>query len=135
MKKTLIALFMALSMVFMSSCCNNNVAVDGKWNIVSINGEAVTALENTPFIEFDTENGKVHGHTSCNIMNGTFTIKGDKLTFGDMATTMMAGPDMPVETAVLDAVKATASVKKSADEKLQILDKDGNVLMTLAKAE
>lgn len=135
MKKTLIALFMTLSMVFMSSCCNNNVAVDGKWNIVSINGEAVTVLENTPFIEFDTENGKVHGHTSCNIMNGTFTIKGDKLTFGDMATTMMAGPDMPVETAVLDAVKATASVKKSADEKLQILDKDGNVLMTLAKAE
>ncbi len=132
MKKTLSVLFAAASMAMFASCCGN-AELNGKWEIVNINGKEVEAVENDPFIEFNAEEGRVHGHTSCNIMNGSFKQEGKKLTFSDMATTMMAGPDAQLEREVLDAINATASVKKDGDDKLQLLDAEGKVLMILDK--
>ena len=66
-------------------------------------------------------------------MNGSFSQDGKKLTFGNMATTMMAGPDMDLEREVLDAINKASSVKSVAGNKLQISDADGTLLMELQK--
>lgn len=118
--------------VFAISSCGTP-ELEGEWNIVSIDGNTVTAKETAPFIIFDTTEGRVHGNTSCNLMNGSFTQDGKKLSFGNMATTMMAGPDMDLERKVLDAVGRTATVKNGKEGTLLIYDADGKEVMVLQK--
>lgn len=132
MKRIISAAFAALALVFMTSC-GSNLDLNGKWEIVTINGEPVKAIETSPFIEFDADKGEVHGNTSCNLMNGSYTQDGKKLTFGNMATTMMAGPDMDLERQVLDAINKTASIKDINGDKIQVLDANGNIIMELQK--
>lgn len=40
--------------------------LEGKWNVVEVKGEKVQA-ENTPFMEFDMKENKLHGNAGCNI--------------------------------------------------------------------
>lgn len=123
----------AAALVLLFSSCAGNVDLNGKWEIVSVGGETVEATETNPYLEFNTADGKVHGHTGCNLMNGKFTLDGKKLSFSDMATTMMAGPDMDLERSVLDAINSTASVKKASKDMVEVFDADGNQLMELRK--
>lgn len=124
---------LAVSAAVLLTSCAGSVDLGGKWGIVSLDGETVKATETEPFLEFNTENNEVHGHTGCNIMNGTYSLDSKKLTFGNMATTMMAGPDMELERDVLDAINRTASVRKSGSDRLQVFDEEGNLLMELQK--
>ena len=66
-------------------------------------------------------------------MNGSYSQDGKKLSFGNMATTMMAGPDMDLEREVLDAINKTASIKDMAGNKVQVFDANGNLIMELQK--
>ena len=160
MKRFLSGLVLASSLLMMSSCCSQP-EVDGKWNVLKVNGEDVVVTgDKTPFIEFNAEeskvhgytgcnimNGaytqiefnaeesKVHGYTGCNIMNGAYTQNGKELSFGErMATTMMAGPEenMKAERDILDALTKVESVKSSG-ENLQLLDADKNIVIELGK--
>ncbi len=131
MKKFIWTAFAASAMLF--SSCAGQSDLNGKWEIVTLGGEKVEATETNPYLEFNPAEGKVHGHTGCNLMNGTFSQDGKKLSFGNMATTMMAGPDMALESSVLDAINRTASVKKASDGKLELLDANGNPLMEIQK--
>lgn len=133
MRKTVLMILSAVVTVLVAAGCCGKTDLEGKWNITVLNGEVVAAVETDPFIEFDTESGKIHGHTGCNIMNGSFTVDGRKLTFDNVATTMMAGPDMELENGVLDAINATAGVKALDASKVQLIDAEGNVLMELER--
>lgn len=123
---------------FLSSCCGQP-DINGAWTVTSVAGEQIalpdSLAEATPYIEFNAENGRVHGYTGCNIMNGTYTLDGSDLSLGQMATTMMAGPQelMELESKVLDAVNGAASVQQTDDDSLQILDGEGNVTMVLVR--
>ena len=134
MKKLFNVCMAAVSALILASCCGQP-EVSGKWNILKVNGEDIVVVgDKTPFMEFNTEDSRVHGFTGCNIMNGAYTIDGKSLTFGNMATTMMAGPEenMKAESAVLGAMQNVSSVK--ADEgRLLLLDADRNVVMELGK--
>lgn len=118
------------------AACSTPVDLNGAWNIVEVNGEQITAVEETPFIEFDTENQRVHGNTGVNIMNGSYTLDGEKLSLGKMATTMMAGPmeAMETERTILQTIEKSAKIKASGED-LQILDADGTVIMLLKKKQ
>lgn len=135
MKRFLSGLVLASSLLMMSSCCSQP-EVDGKWNVLKVNGEDVVVTgDKKPFIEFNTEESKVHGYTGCNIMNGAYTQNGKELSFGErMATTMMAGPEenMKAEREILDALTKVESVKTSG-ENLQLLDADKNIVIELGK--
>ena len=67
-------------------------------------------------------------------MNGAYTMDGNKLTFGNMATTMMAGPEqnMKTEAAVLESLRNVNKVKGNS-ESLKFLDSEGKVVMELGK--
>lgn len=135
MNKVVKILSIALAGIGLAAC-STPVDLNGAWNIVEVNGEQITAVEETPFIEFDTENQRVHGNTGVNIMNGSYTLDGEKLSLGRMATTMMAGPmeAMETERTILQTIEKSAKIKASGED-LQILDADGTVIMLLKKKQ
>ena len=125
---------LATSILMLASCCSQP-DLSGKWNILKVNGEDITVIgEEKPFVEFNTEESRVHGFTGCNIMNGAYTLEGKDFTFGNMATTMMAGPEenMKAERNVLEAMGKVATVKADG-EKLLLLDENKDVVMELGK--
>ena len=128
---------MAVSMVACSGSKVNVKQLDGKWNIVEVKGEAITAEENGPFMEFDMEAKKLHGNAGCNIFN-TSVVLNDKdeaaLKINQAAATMRACPNMDLETKIFQTMEAVRSVKsgKSANE-LLLVDENGNTLFVLNK--
>lgn len=138
MKKIFSAISAAAAVFAIQSCCSQP-DLNGRWAVISVAGEEVvlpdSLSEAAPFIEFNAAESRVHGNTGCNIMNGSYTLDGKKLKFGQMATTMMAGPQelMELESKVLNAVNSAASFKSAPDGTLQILDAEGNAVMDLRK--
>ena len=108
----------------------------GEWIISAVNGEAVKKMEKTPFLAFNIEEKRVHGNAGCNIINGGFSQEegnAASLKFSQMISTMMACPDMDVETQVLKALNEVASFEKNEDGSVSLLDGNGKVLLTLVK--
>jgi len=72
-----------------------------KWVLQSIGGEAISVAENqpTPFIQFvpQGEANIASGNAGCNSFNGTYEIGSGELSFGNLASTMMACPQMELE--------------------------------------
>jgi heat shock protein HslJ len=61
------------------------------WRLVTLVGhppEAVAALKRGITIRFEA--GRVTGFSGCNAFNGPYTVDQNRLTFGDLAGTMMA---------------------------------------------
>lgn len=133
MKKIILTLCAVLGVCALSSCCGQQ-DLSGEWTVETIAGNAVSGVEEMPFISFDTEKGRVHGNTGVNIINSTYTMNGKSLKFGLGATTMMAGPEeaMAVEQAFLKAFGEVASAKVKEDS-LELSDSEGNVVMTLIR--
>ncbi len=136
MKKIISMAATAAAMTALS--CAQTPDLSGEWKVVTINGVEIEAPETedevAPFINFDAESGRIHGNTGVNLVNGTYELSGNDLTFGTLATTMMAGPEPKAQTEqeFLAAVNEVKSAKVKAGV-LTLYDADGNVLMTLAK--
>lgn len=133
MKK--IASFIAAAAVaFSLASCASEQSLEGHWNFKSLNGEEVVTSEKTPFLEFNEAESTVHGCLGVNIVNGAYKFEEGKISFGNMAMTMMAGlpEDMEVESSLNEALKLAAGAKVSGNT-LSITDADGAVIMTLEK--
>ena len=85
----------------------------------------------------DMAEKKVHGNSGCNIFNTSITLDDNDIsaiTIAPGATTMMACPNMDLETSILNAMGEVVSVKAGKDENEMILvDNAGNVLLVLSK--
>ena len=109
---------------FLAGCCrvakntteaptgaHTRSAIEGPvWRLESLPGTDAKALAsaqrgvNVRFAE-----GRVDGFSGCNQLMGSYTIDGDKLTFGPLAGSMMACPEpaMALETSVRKALAGT----------------------------
>lgn len=130
-----------LSQVFISLCamlaavsCGNKLQLDGQWTIKTVEGEAIETTEQAPNLVFNEAEGTVHGFLGVNLLNGNYTLKGDKLSFEYLGSTMMSGlpQDMDVEAKLLNAINAAAVAGMQADE-LVIYDAEGKELLTLVR--
>ena len=67
-------------------------------------------------LSFDPANNTVHGQI-VNMYNGPYTIDGNKITFGNIATTMMMGPAdaMAVEQEYLEFMRGTTTYELGAE--------------------
>lgn len=68
-----------------------------KWILTELMGKEFTAGEGgkEAFLYFDRELGRISGNNSCNNIMGSYDLKeGNRVSFGMMASTMMACPDM-----------------------------------------
>lgn len=114
-------------------------ALKGKWNITQVYGEPIENIEKTekkPFLQFDLDKKAVHGNAGCNIVNGGFTQKDNQaasLSFGQMISTMMAGPGMDLERKVLEAINNVKSFMVKDTNTVILLDENGEEALTLTK--
>lgn len=112
--------------------------INGKWNITKVEGAAVEVADKTPFISFNVAENAVHGNGGCNIINGSFSQEEgnpSSLKFGQMISTMMAGPGMETERKVLSAMNKVASFVVNEDGTLSLMDVADNEVLLLVKSE
>lgn len=136
MKKTMITALMTSAILGSCSTGNKyNTALQenlpGRWNIVEVDGQSTKGTENQPFINF-TDSGTVNGNMSINLFFGTYTLKGDSISFGNMGMTQMAGINMDVEFAVRTAMEKCATLDMQ-DSIINAKDMDGNIVMKLKR--
>ena len=131
MKKILFALLILASLVFLSGCASSG----GKggeltgiyWQLTSLNDAA--PIEGTG-LSARFLDGRVSGSAGCNRYNGTYTVNGSQIEFGEaMASTMMACDEavMQQEQAYFKALAEAKSFTATA-EKLTLMDSGGKVL-------
>lgn len=123
--------------------------LDGEWSVVEMladgnNPIAITPSERTPFLGFEVEQAilsgdvskqRVYGSTGCNRLTGNIDaskVEEGKLIFPNLGVTRMACPDNPYETDFLKLLDRATNISLYQD-KLQLKDKDGIVLMTLRR--
>ncbi len=71
------------------------------WVLTELNGQRVAAPnegEKPSYIYFDAANKRVGISGGCNVMGGSYELKdGNRISFGNLISTMMACPDMTNE--------------------------------------
>jgi len=68
-----------------------------KWILTELMGKEFTPGEGETeaFLYFNRENGRISGNNSCNVITGAYELKeGNRIAFGQTASTMMACPNM-----------------------------------------
>lgn len=142
MKKIVVSMFIAGTVLAMTSCSSTEKAlplssINGEWNIVEINGAKVhpDASQTLPFIAFDTNAGRVYGNSGCNRMMGSLKLdtKPGTVDFGALATTKMACPDMVMEKNVLNALEQVKHYKKAGKEKIFLCTSSNRPVIMLEK--
>lgn len=126
-------------MILMTSCqvtrkSLSSSAIEGEWNITKIENSAVQA-QPYPYIGFDTQGKRIYGNSGCNQITGSFDIKGkkSKIELGQMASTMMACPNMKLERSVLQALGASKRISSTDKEHLVLYDENKKPLLHLEK--
>lgn len=72
--------------------------LDTRWRLVELMGKPVAADERFPFIHLHAKEGRISGFGGCNSIGGAYELKaGNRVRFTNMASTMMACPDMELE--------------------------------------
>ena len=97
------------------------------WKLTRLGGEAVTVADNQrePHLILQAEQKRVVGSGGCNRMMGSYTLDGSRLTFSQMAGTMMACPQgMDVERAYYAALPGVATWRIDG-ETLELFDAAG----------
>ena len=109
-------------------------ALEGEWNILTVNGKAATA-ERVPFIGMDLEKNRLYGCAGCNRIMGTLQVdkaKAGRVSFGSVGSTRMLCADMATEQAVLEAL-GNVSGYEGTEKELTLTDAGGHALLTLSK--
>lgn len=111
--------------------------LQGRWKIVEAGGEPIPeGMENAPFLEFDTQEGRLHGNAGCNVINGGYETdesNATALSFPNVISTMMACPNMKVEQAVLQALNSVKSFGRLEDGHIGFYDESGSLVLKLLK--
>lgn len=98
---------------FMLTACGgeNSSLTSDEWILTALEGQPLIA--EAPITAAFSEDGQVGGTAGCNTYSGTYEVEGDAISFGLMATTLMACPQPVMEQegsylAVLDRAQTYA---------------------------
>ena len=133
MKKNVFMVMMA--MLVMAGCRQTKGldALQGEWNVVSI--EAMSVPDSVgAFMGFDVAEKSVYGNAGCNALLGMLPdgVSGDSPRFGALGSTRRMCADMAVETALLDALGKVYAFSIEGDM-LYLLDANDKVMVVLKK--
>jgi len=107
--------------------------VNTYWKLLRLGGAAVTvgAEQHEPHFILLTPESRVAGDGGCNRFTGSYTLEGDRLTFAQLAGTMMACVQgMEQEQTFLDALAKVTSWRIDG-EHLELFDAAGNSVAQL----
>lgn len=137
MKKiSIIAAAIALWSCSATKTTDAAVDLNGEWDIVTVDGNAVdtTKTESRPILGFDTAKNTIYGCASCNSINGTAHVDAAKKTIklSQVGTTMMLCANMEYEQKIL---KALESVKgyKAGKGCVELTNGSGKAVLQLKK--
>lgn len=90
------------------------------WKLTEIYGKPVTVsatMKKEPHMILHTAENRINGTGGCNNFMGTYELKGmDRISFGKLAGTMMACPDMEVENNFMKALGEADSYTINGDK-------------------
>lgn len=137
MKKiSIIAATIALCSCSATKTTDAAVDLNGEWDIVTVDGNAVdtTKTEFRPTLGFDTAKDNVFGCAGCNSINGKAKVDAAKQTisFSEIGTTLMLCANMEYEQQIL---KALESVKgyKAGKGCVELTNGSGKAVLQLKK--
>lgn len=137
MKKiSIIAAAIALCSCSATKTTDAAVDLNGEWDIVTVDGNAVdtTKTEFRPTLGFDTAKDNVFGCAGCNSINGKAKVDATKQTisFSEIGTTLMLCAHMEYEQQIL---KALESVKgyKAGKGCVELTNGSGKAVLQLKK--
>jgi heat shock protein HslJ/uncharacterized membrane protein len=91
-------------------------------------------MKGLPMFEFNLREMRVSGHAGCNQFFGKIILKGNSISFGTLASTKMACPDMTVEQKVFQALNQNIFTYKIDKLKL-ILESESGIKMVFRKTD
>ena len=108
--------------------------LNGTWAVKEISGESV----NVPKMKLviDVEEGKLHGNTGCNVINGSLEINmesANSISFQAIAKTLMLCPDENYETQLLVALEEAMKAKPLKGGKVELLDSQDKPVLVLER--
>lgn len=114
------------------SCASRSTATleNTYWKLVQVGGQPVTLAENQrePYFVLHAADHRVAGYAGCNRMTGGYALDGGRLSFTQMAGTMMAcAQGMDVEQAFHAALTRVAGWRIDG-EALELTDAAGGTL-------
>lgn len=127
--------------IFLFSCNNVVKSSTQEHNATDLNGEFFVEIindnnieSNNPTITFNTETQNVFGFSGCNRFNGNYTLNGNSIKIGPLASTKMLCIDDAANKTETDFLKALASVDSIVfkENKLLLLNKQ-NIVLTATK--
>lgn len=123
MKKSII--FATIASAFTLCSCGSSpkatiASIGGEWAVAEVNGSALPASEQAPFIGFNTADGSVYGNAGCNSLIGSFdkNAQPGELDLSRVGSTRMMCADMAAEQAITTALSKVAGYKTDGDNLL-----------------
>ena len=110
--------------------------LNGTWHITSIEEEAIEDPDMN--IVIDIDEGKIHGNTGCNILNGKIDIDMETvntINFHDILVTQMECPNMENQTRLIVALEDAAHAKPIDSETVELLNLLKRPVLTLKRVK
>lgn len=108
--------------------------LNGTWAVKEIDGEIVDVPDMKLVI--DVDEGKIHGNTGCNILNGSLETDMDaanSISFQKIGLTRMACPDKNYETQLLVALEDASKAKPLKEGRVELLNNLGKVVLVMER--
>lgn len=108
--------------------------LNGTWKVTKINEQAV----NVPGMQLviDVDEGKLHGNTGCNVINGDFEIDMDaanSISFSAIGMTKVACRNGDYETALIVALEEASAAKPVSNQEVIFYDSMHKPVLTLVR--
>lgn len=109
--------------------------LNGTWLVTSIADDKIDVPDMKLVI--DVDEGKLHGNTGCNVLNGRMEINMDEansISFSAIGMTQMACPDMNYETALIVALEEASHARPVSPTEVMLFDNGGKQVLSLIRA-
>ncbi|MDE7181371.1 MAG: META domain-containing protein [Muribaculaceae bacterium] len=108
--------------------------LNGTWAVRKINQTNIDDPDMKMVIDIDE--GKLHGNTGCNIMNGEISVdmeQANSISFSNIITTRMACPEGSQETALLVALEEVTAARPVSVNEVVLYDSRHKPVLTLVR--
>lgn len=108
--------------------------LNGTWQVVAIGTEPIDNPDMKLVI--DVDEGKLHGNTGCNIINGNMEIdmtRANSISFSSIITTRMACHEPENETRFIVALEEASTAKALSKTKVILVNSNGDAVLTLER--
>jgi len=110
---------------------------DTNWQLTELDGESVSSanLETVPNLTFHSAEHRLSGSGGCNILSGSFEVKGSRITLGQLAITERACFEgMEIEQSFFAALENIKTWHVD-DDTLELYDSDGKLVMQFESSQ